>query len=416
MLPRKITVVSLAIAISLLGDATLYTVLPAYAEQLGIQLALVGVLLSVNRFVRLLSNSWAGHLHDRFHSFWPFVIALIAGATTTAMYGLLWGFWIFLIARLLWGVCWSFLRLEGYTTVIIEASPGHRGQWMGVYKSIVSSGMMAGGFLGGVLTDAIGYRNCLLFFACLTFLGAFALAWEQARNSASQHSTAVQPPIPTNAQEDLATGTTYALSDEARRLRSPGRWMLYLMGFTNILVNRAMIRSTLGRLLKVRFGMTISFWRTSIGVASATGVLVFVRWVVSFFLAPLLGHLADQVGRRFVLVLGLTLGVLTLLCMATQHSFVLISLAAVAGSVAHTSISVSLDASVADVASERRRGQLVSRYVTFIDLGSACGPLISYLLLGVQVGLEWVYGGGLVLLIVACILYSLSIVSAVLKI
>ena len=110
MIPRRITVVSLAVATSLLGDATLYTVLPTHAEQLGIRLALVGILLSANRFVRLFSNSWAGYVHDRFHSSWPFVMALMAGACTTAVYGLLWGFWAFLIARLLWGVCWSFLR------------------------------------------------------------------------------------------------------------------------------------------------------------------------------------------------------------------------------------------------------------------------------------------------------------------
>jgi len=182
MLSRKITIVSLAIAISLLGDSTLYTVLPTYAEQLKIELALVGVLLSANRFVRLLTNSWAGYIHDRYHSAWPFVIALVLGACTTAMYGLLWGFWIFFIARLLWGTCWSFLRLEGYTAVITDAPPHNRGKLMGAYKSIISSGMMVGGFLGGILTDTIGYQNCLLSFACLSLLGVVALFWEQWRN------------------------------------------------------------------------------------------------------------------------------------------------------------------------------------------------------------------------------------------
>jgi uncharacterized membrane protein YidH (DUF202 family) len=95
MIPRRITVVSLAVATSLLGDSALYTIIPIHAEQLGIRLALVGVLLSANRFVRLISNSWAGRVHDRLRSPWPFVMALGIGACITAIYGLFWGFWIF---------------------------------------------------------------------------------------------------------------------------------------------------------------------------------------------------------------------------------------------------------------------------------------------------------------------------------
>jgi MFS family permease len=411
MLPRKITVVSLAIAISLLGDATLYTVLPTYAEQLEIKLALVGVLLSVNRFVRLLTNSWAGYIHDKSHSPWPFVIALVVGACTTAMYGLLWGFWIFLIARLLWGACWSFIRLEGYTSVIMEAPPQSRGKLMGVYKSISSSGMMAGGFLGGVLTDNIGYRNCLLSFACLSLMGAFALFWEQLRNRITRDITAIQAQISINIQAEIETVKTHVLSDKPQRFLTPERWVFYLMGFANILVNGGIIGSTLGRLLKVRFGMTISFLRTSIGVASATGLLILIRRAIFLLLAPILGHFADRIGKRFVLIFGFTIGALAFLCMATQHNFILISLAALVCSFSSTCISISLDAAIADLASERQRGRLVSRYVTFTDLGSACGPLISYLLLDVQVGIEWVYLGGLVFLILVCLFYILRIAS-----
>jgi MFS family permease len=398
MIPRRITVVSLAVAASLLGDSALYTVLPTHAEQLGIRLALVGILLSVNRFVRLISTSWAGKIHDRFHSPWPFFIALVVGACTTAIYGLLWGFWVFFIARLIWGMCWSFLRLEGYSSVIMESPPQSRGRLMGVYKAIITLGFMTGGFLGGVLTETIGYSTCLLSFAGFSLLGAFAVLPEQLR-------TRDHRPRPENLEDHAATDTEDS-SEEPSDLRPPERWMLYLMGFTNILVSSSVIGSTLGRLLKVRFGMVISFWRASIGVASVTGILSLIRRSMSLFLSPALGHLADRFSRRFVLVLGLAIGVITLLCMATQRNFAVISLTAVAGSISYLSISISLDASIADIASKEQLGRLVSRYVTFTDLGSACGPLISYLLLSVRVGIEWVYLGGLLLLIAVSVLYS----------
>ncbi len=407
MIPRRITVVSLAVATSLLGDSALYTILPTHAEQLGIRLALVGILLSANRFVRLISNSWSGKVHDRLRSPWPFVAALVVGACITAIYGLFWVFWIFFAARLVWGICWSFLRLEGYSSVITESPPESRGKLMGAYKSIITLGFMAGGTLGGILTETIGYRKCMLYFACFSLLGAFALFIEQLRsNKAQQAAETVDITPPPEVENTIS---------ESQSVQHPERWIIYLMGFTNILVSGSVIGSTLGRLLKIRFGMTISFWRTPVGIASVTGVLSLIRRSTSLFLAPVLGHLADRVGRRFVLIFGLIVNIIALSCMATQRSFVLISLSSIACSIAYISISVSLDASIVDMASEHRPGQLVSRYVTFTDLGSACGPLISYLLLSVRVGIEWIYLGGLVFLIAVCILYGLRTASTSLR-
>ena len=49
VLPKLVLAVSITMAVSLLGDSMLYAVLPAKAVELGLPLALVGVLHSVNR-------------------------------------------------------------------------------------------------------------------------------------------------------------------------------------------------------------------------------------------------------------------------------------------------------------------------------------------------------------------------------
>jgi len=40
-----------------LGDAILYPILPVYGKQMGLSAFVVGVLLSINRFVRIISNT-----------------------------------------------------------------------------------------------------------------------------------------------------------------------------------------------------------------------------------------------------------------------------------------------------------------------------------------------------------------------
>ncbi len=56
---KKVVWVGGATAFSLLGDQTLYAVLPTYYLELGLLPWHVGVLLSANRFVRVFINHWS---------------------------------------------------------------------------------------------------------------------------------------------------------------------------------------------------------------------------------------------------------------------------------------------------------------------------------------------------------------------
>ncbi len=88
MPPRWVVVVSLAVAATLPGDSLLYAVLPIVWAELGLELWMVGVLLSANRFVRLVTNPIAGWVVERTGVRVPFVLAVFASTATTATYGL----------------------------------------------------------------------------------------------------------------------------------------------------------------------------------------------------------------------------------------------------------------------------------------------------------------------------------------
>ena len=57
-LPTAIS--ALVLALAGLGDALLYPTLPLYAAQLGVPLIWIGVLLSINKFIRLGGNHVLG--------------------------------------------------------------------------------------------------------------------------------------------------------------------------------------------------------------------------------------------------------------------------------------------------------------------------------------------------------------------
>jgi MFS family permease len=149
MVPRPVALVSAAVALSLLGDSLLYAVLPSQAEAVGVPIGLVGVVLSANRFIRLLSNPWAGSVCDRLGYARPFTAALLLGAATTAVYGMAYGFWGLFFARVLWGVSWSFLRVGGLGTVLEHATARDRGLLMGFFLGISRLGSLVAVALGG---------------------------------------------------------------------------------------------------------------------------------------------------------------------------------------------------------------------------------------------------------------------------
>lgn len=66
--PKQIvTLLGIGTPISLLGESTLYTVLPNenIIQQLGITLAMVGILLGTNRAMRLFTNGPIGLLYEK---------------------------------------------------------------------------------------------------------------------------------------------------------------------------------------------------------------------------------------------------------------------------------------------------------------------------------------------------------------
>ena len=168
---RVLFPLGLGTALSLTGDSALYTVLPTHTEEVGISLAAVGVILGVNRTVRLFLNGPAGMAYNR----WPrrrlFVPALFIGALSTALYAATHGFWPLFIGRLLWGLSWSGIWVGGATMILDVARVEERGRWMGLYQTWFFLGTMLGSFGGGLLTDWVGYRPAMGVAAGLTALG-----------------------------------------------------------------------------------------------------------------------------------------------------------------------------------------------------------------------------------------------------
>lgn len=151
----RVVAIALITAVAVLGDAMLFIVLPLNWEEFGLTAVWqVGVLLSINRFVRLPITPLIGlFLQKKFDVRVGMVVAVCLAGISTLFYGLSSGFIVLLIMRIFWGIAWSFIRLGGLLTVVSLSQDTNRGNLMGLYNGLWGLGGLTGMLAGGVFVD-----------------------------------------------------------------------------------------------------------------------------------------------------------------------------------------------------------------------------------------------------------------------
>lgn len=351
---RTVLLVASASALSLLGDQALYAVLPSHYADLGLMPLHVGILLSANRWVRLLSNYPAEVLCRR----WPPAPllggALALGALTTAAYALLPSFSFLLLSRIAWGVSWSFIRQIGLMTVVAAAAADqgrHLGRLMGLYSGLSRFGSISGNMLGALGHDLLGFGGIMLLFSLASGLGVPLGVWG---------SRGAAPPP----------------EEEENGGRASVAWGVLVGGFVIGCVGHGLIMATLGAVLKDRVGETVDLGGLTVGVATLTGFMLASRWVADL-LAPLMGAWTDRIGRQRA-TLAFFAGGAAILSLAAAGGSIWLLGAVLAYFACATGASVALTAQ-AGVGG----GRGVARYVTALDLGAAVGPMLGW------VGPQW---------------------------
>ncbi|HEV8230354.1 MAG TPA: MFS transporter [Candidatus Limnocylindria bacterium] len=167
---------ALVVSASLLGDTLLYTVLPVSAASLGISRPVVGVILSLNRWVRLFTNPLAARLYERFPAGALVVVAILLTGVSTAMYALPAALALFLLGRLIWGFCWSLLRLGSFLAALEDAA-AHAGRRIGNTRAVWGIGYFAGAVYAPFAVESLGWTAACLLAAALSLIAGLGPAY-----------------------------------------------------------------------------------------------------------------------------------------------------------------------------------------------------------------------------------------------
>ncbi|MCL4237065.1 MAG: MFS transporter [Anaerolineae bacterium] len=375
-------IVGLGVAISLLGDLTLYVVLPTHTKEAGIVLANVGLMLSANRLIRLFINGPLGVIIERIPRRRIAVPALFFGALSSLLYTVP-GFWPLLIGRLLWGTAWAGIWLSASTMALDLSTFANRGRFVGRLQMWFFLGSGGAALAGGALTDWLGYSAALRVCSAITLIAA--LLWllllpetqpaHPSRSPAAEHAQPGMPAPPPNKRLPLAVA-------------------IALLG-VNWLIFIGILGAVLPLLLEDRIGETVRVAGTIIYLSTFTGAMAAGSQALGLLASPLSGWLSDLTGNRWRLVIfALVLGAASMALTAGGRGVVVVT-AIMLSSIATSVLQTQVMTLVGDYAGENSRGRILGIINTIGDGGSAAGPLIAYALLPLVTigGLFWLATG-----------------------
>lgn len=386
---RSVVIVSMITALCLLGDSMLYVVLPMYWQEVGLtSLWEVGVVLSMNRLVRLPLNPVVGWVYQRVTVKTALSVAVLLGIATTVGYAVASTFAVWVAVRALWGISWTFLRLGGYY-VVLECSPEkNRGQYMGLYNGLHRLGHLGGALLGGILAEVLGYHMMAVVFGILTVGAIIPLGMLK------------NVPI-----EGLAEERGSVQLPRSIWLKSSFLWLM-ATGFVVTMLYYGMLSTILSPLVHLHTDPIVLGAGAVIGATALSGILQAIRWAWEPWGAPWVGKVSDRFGDRSRMlaasfaVTAVLVGMMTL--DVPMLAWILIVLGVQMGGTCLTTLA---DSAAADRSAAIGRMSVMTWFAFAFDVGAAIGPLVAFFLVA-HAGLHSVCWVGAISLMIFAVYWS----------
>jgi MFS family permease len=351
------------------GGGVVFPILPNLGTILGISPFLVGVILSANRFVRILANAPAGSLVDRIGTRTPLVVGLFVEAVATA------GYWValdapvpeawFLGARVVWGLGSALVFATAYTIAADVSEGDSRGASVGVVRGGLTLGFPAGLVVGGVASELYGEATAFLVAAGFAFCACLIAYATVPETHVEGPPRAVTPWEVDRRTPTLAVGAV-----------NFGLYFAYL----------GALFATLVLLLEARSITVFGF-----GPQGASGVVMGVTVVAASGLTFAGGAASDKTGSRVpVLLAFLLVSFVGFLALALAGSLVGLVAACLLIGAGQGGTSGPLVALLADLTPDDRMGRAMGTNNVMGDLGGGLGPVVTLPLLDV-VGFAGIY-------------------------
>ncbi|MBV9091077.1 MAG: MFS transporter, partial [Mycobacteriaceae bacterium] len=363
-LPPEVWVLITANAVIALGYGVVSPVLPQYARNFGVSISAATFVITAFALMRLCFAPVSGLLVQRLGERRVYVNGILIVALSTGACAFAQRYWQLLLFRSLGGIGSTMFFVSSLALMIRVSPQDARGRVAGMFSMAFLVGSVAGPVLGSV-TAGLGLSAPFVIYGVALLIAA-AVVFVSLRHS------------PLGAPEQRVEPTVTLRIALRQRAYCAALVSNFATGWAVFGLRMALVPLLVTELLGRGAGLA--------GVALATFALGNVSAVIPS------GYLSDRVGRRTLLIVGLTVsGVSTALVGAVSSLPLFLAGAFVAGAAAGTFSSPQL-AAVADIIGARvRAGAALAAFQMMADLGSIVGS-IAVGEIAQHVSFGWAFG------------------------
>ena len=330
------------------GFGVLVPVLPVFARSFGVNNLQVGAVISAFALMRLVSSPFCGRLITIFGERLVMAVGIYIVAVSSGLAGISHSYVQLLLLRGVGGIGSAMFTVSAFTLLLTSVDSGVRGRAAGFFQGGFLIGGMTGPAIGGVLSS-ISLTAPFFFYA-----GTLAVAGTVGLLMLHPHGTRPEerfdtPPIPFRSLVRDARYQAACFTNLAQGWTSYG------------------VRSSLVPVLVVEVLHRPASW---------TGVSFAVAAVVQTIALAPAGRFVDTVGRRPAMIIGGTLGGLSIAAVPFATNIWLLIIALCVFGVAAAFLGTAPAATVGDAAGGRT-GTAVAVFSMCADIGAIVGPLVA---------------------------------------
>ncbi len=347
-LPREVYVLGLVAFCVAVGFGVLVPVLPVFARSFGVNNLQVGAVISAFALMRLVSSPFCGRLITIFGERLVMAVGIYIVALSSGLAGISHSYGQLLVLRGVGGIGSAMFTVSAFTLLLTSVDSGVRGRAAGFFQGGFLIGGMTGPAVGGILSS-ISLTAPFFFYA-----GTLAVAGTVGLLMLHPHGTRPEerfdtPPIPFRSLVRDARYQAACFTNLAQGWTSYG------------------VRSSLVPVLVVEVLHRPASW---------TGVSFAVAAVVQTIALAPAGRFVDTVGRRPAMIIGGTLGGLSIAAVPFATNIWLLIIALCVFGVAAAFLGTAPAATVGDAAGGRT-GTAVAVFSMCADIGAIVGPLVA---------------------------------------
>lgn len=378
--PAELRVLVASAFVIAIGFGLVSPVLPAYARSFDVGVAAASFVVSIFAFFRLVFAPAGGALVTRLGERTVYLSGLLIVAASSLATAFAQSYVQLLVLRGLGGIGSTMFTVSAMALVVRLAPPAIRGRVSSAYASSFLIGGMLGPVLGGALAG-FGLRVPFVAYAVALVVAASVVAL-RLTGAQLRPQTTGPPAPPMRLEEALASSSYRACLASA-----------FANGWCNFGVRVAVLP---------QFAVAVhdDTWVAGVALALAAAGTAATLQVA--------GRVADSVGRRPLVLVGLVVTAVGLGLLGLSHDLVVLFVLSAVSGVGAGLVNPGQQATVADlVGSARSGGTVLSTFQMAQDAGAILGPVLVGVVAD-RAGYGWAFGVTALVSLVAVVPWLLA--------